>query len=240
MTGNHASARIEPFGDAAVLVELTGADDEEAWTAAHALARTIQAESVRGAVDVVATYRHVFVEFDVAVTEFPAVRQRLVQLADRLDARSSPVRARRTFVLPTRYGGEHGPDLEPLAATLGLSPADLIDRHTRRPHRVRCLAGPVGGPMMDGPSLPAAVPRQASPRPSVPAGAVLLAGRQGFVKTMAGPGGWQIIGHTPVRFVDLDSDALVPWAPGDEISFEAIDEARWDELDGASVEVRHG
>ncbi|MEO3884686.1 carboxyltransferase domain-containing protein [Nonomuraea sp. B5E05] len=235
------AARVDPFGDSAVLVELSGGTKDEVWRATQLLGRAVDDRPVPGVLNSIPTYRHVLIEFDCVVTDYPSVRHRVEQLVgelSRMDGTSMP--PVRRFVLPTCYGGEHGPDLESLAASLGLSPAALIECHTRAPYRVRCLAGPIGGPMMDGPDLPAPVPRQRSPRPKVRAGAVLLAGTQGFVKTMDGPGGWQIIGHTPFRLIDIDADPLVPWRPGDEIRFEAITADEWHDLRGTAVRVSHG
>lgn len=218
------STEVHAYGEAALYVKVDGEDREQVWQATHALGERIA--RLEPVLNVVPTYDTVFVEFDVTAADADSLRTTIEDVLSAASEARADTGGRR-FTVPVAYGGEHGPDLARLANVMGMSEGALVRAHTLRPLPIRCLAGPLGGPMMSGPDLPCDVPRQTSPRPKVGAGSVLLAGRQSFIKTMDGPGGWQIIGTTPLRVIDLDDDPLVPWRPGDTIRFRAIAASEW-------------
>lgn len=223
------TARTYEFGDAALCVEISATSEGLSWELTHALSRTI--EDLPGVVNAVPTFHTTFVELDLTVTSPAVVRTEIQRAFDAMRTFRSTTAPTRSFRVPVVYGDAYGPDLPYVASTLGITPKQLIAAHTGHEYVIRCLAGPIGGPMMSGPSLGADVPRQKSPRARVLSGSVLLAGRQAFIKTMDGPGGWQVIGWTPARLIDLSVEPLVPWAAGDRIRFHCIDEAdirRWE------------
>jgi KipI family sensor histidine kinase inhibitor len=138
------------------------------------------------------------------------------------------------------YGGEHGPDLRIVAEQLGLTEREVVELHTGADLKVRCLGAPVGAPMMDGPAFPVPVPRLASPRTSVPPGSVAVAGRQAVICPMRSPGGWPLLGRTPLRVLDLESESLTAYRPGDTFHFVPIAPDQWDEYDGLPLEASDG
>jgi len=224
-------ASTHSYGEGAIYVDVHGDDEDTVWRATHRLAERVR--NLPDVLNVVPTYSTAFIEFDLARTDRQSVQSSVDALiSDDADHMLDALESRR-FKIPVVYGGDRGEDLPALSRTLGMSEQDIAMAHSRRPLRIRCLAGPVGGPMMAGPDLQQPVPRQKSPRAFVKSGAVLLAGRQSFLKTMAGPGGWQIIGHTPLKLIDLTADPLVPWVPGDEIQFIPIEESEWTAWEGA-------
>ncbi|HWM74004.1 MAG TPA: carboxyltransferase domain-containing protein [Nocardioides sp.] len=225
------SSTVHTYGEAALYVQVDGSNRNDVWWATHAFARRVA--ELDGVLNVVPTYDTIFVEFDITMADSATLRGTIDGLLRSRMRRPAVASAGRRFVVPVVYGGARGPDLRRLADHMSMSEAALVRSHTRRALTIRCLAGPLGGPMMSGPGLPHDVPRQTSPRAVVEAGSVLLAGRQSFIKTMDGPGGWQIIGATPLRLVDLAHDPLVPWRPGDSIQFRAIEESDWAAYDGA-------
>jgi KipI family sensor histidine kinase inhibitor len=126
------------------------------------------------------------------------------------------------------YGGDRGPDLDLVADELGLSADDVVSMHTATPWTIRLRASPAGLPMMDGPAMPASVSRNPTPRVRVAPGSVGLSGQQCVVYPVASPGGWRLIGRTPIRLLDLATEELVPYRPGDRLRFRAIAEDEWD------------
>jgi allophanate hydrolase subunit 1 len=94
--------------------------------------------------------------------------------------------------------------------------------------------------MMDGPPFRLPVPRRGSPRPRVPAGAVAVAGRQAVVSAMPAPGGWAVLGRTPLRMLDLGTVPPAAYRPGDLLRFRPIDAAEWDRCAGALLEPCDG
>jgi len=221
---------IQDCGDSAVIVTAVEGDAERRWEVVHALATAIEEY------DAVPTYDSLLVEFDCATTDHEAVRDIVRAAADRLP--SAPVqRASRRFVVPVVYGGEHGPDLPLVAEQLGLTEREVVERHSGTPLTVRCLGAPAGAPMMDGPPFPKPVPRLASPRTNVPPGSVAVAGRQAVISPMPSPGGWPLLGRTPLRVLDLDR--LAPYRPGDRFQFVPIEPDQWDDHAG-TLAAEHG
>ncbi|MGC7100941.1 5-oxoprolinase subunit B family protein [Amycolatopsis lurida] len=226
---------VADSGDSAVLARAVSGDAEHRWLVVHALADAIDAARLDGVHGIVPTYDTLLVEFDCARTEHHTIRRALTEAADRLGDAQAGRPPSRLFVVPVVYGGEHGPDLPMVAAQLNLPEAEVVRRHTQADLLVRCLGAPVGAPMMDGPAFGKPVPRLASPRTSVPPGSVAVAGRQAVVCPMRSPGGWPLLGRTPLRLLDLDAEPLTPYRPGDRFRFVPITPAQWDEHAGELV-----
>ncbi|MDQ0664470.1 KipI family sensor histidine kinase inhibitor [Arthrobacter ulcerisalmonis] len=225
-------------GDAALRAVATSSDVEANWTAVHSLAAWLRTAAVEGIYGAVPTYDSVLVEFDPYVTSARQVRA-FVQLGMRqLEYAGTALRRPRRFDVPVVYGGDCGPDLERVAEHQGLEVADVIARHTEKTYIIRCLGAPAGSPMMDGPDFPLPVPRLKDPRLSVPAGAVSVAGRQAVIAPAVAPGGWCVIGQTPLTVLDASREPLVPYVPGDELRFHQIPEEDFTRFAGQFLEAR--
>jgi KipI family sensor histidine kinase inhibitor len=177
------------------------------------------------------------VEFDPGVTSARQVRAFVLMGLRQLDFIGAPSRAPRMFEVPVAYGGEYGPDLERVAAHEQLSVQEVIALHTAKSYVIRCLGAPAGSPMMDGPDFPLPVPRLKDPRLSVPAGAVSVAGRQAVIAPAAAPGGWCVIGQTPLTVLDAASEPLVPYVPGDVVRFHQIQPEEFASFAGRKLEA---
>jgi KipI family sensor histidine kinase inhibitor len=147
-----------------------------------------------------------------------------------LDERNPVTVAPRELVIPVCYGGEHGPDLVEVAALCRLDAAAVIARHTAVDYRVAMLGFAPGFPYLLGLDPQLAVPRRTDPRQRVPAGSVAIGGSQTGIYPEALPGGWQLIGRTPLRLFDITADSPSLFAPGDRVRFQAIDEDRFRDL----------
>ena len=226
---------ISDCGDSALTVKAVGADPEESWRLVHALADALDAIRLHGVREAVPTYDTLLVEFDCAHTDHGTVRAVLRHEAARFAAAAPRPRAPRRFLVPVVYGGAHGPDLPRVAAQLGLTESEVVDLHTGSDLTVRCLGAPAGAPMTDGPPFPAPVPRLASPRIRVEPGCVAVAGRQAVICPMPSPGGWPLLGRTPVRVLDLHSDPLTAYLPGDTFRFVPIPPEEWDDHAGTPL-----
>lgn len=231
---------ISDCGDSALIAKAAGLGTEEGWQMVHALADALDSLHLPGIHDVVPTYDALLVEFDCAGTDHDTVRSVLWHEAARFTSTAPRTRAPRRFVVPVVYGGEHGPDLPGVAARLGLSESEVVDLHTGFDLTVRCLGAPAGAPMMDGPPFPAPVPRLASPRVRVEPGCVAVAGRQAVICPMPSPGGWPLLGRTPVRVLDLHNDPLTAYLPGDTFRFVPITPDEWDDHAGTPLAACHG
>ncbi|MGY0060183.1 5-oxoprolinase subunit B family protein [Streptomyces sp. LZ34] len=231
---------IADCGDSAVVVKAVGMGGDRAWQVVHALADAIEAARPGGVYGIVPTYDSLLVEFDALGTDHETVRRALRHEADRLGAGNLRPPTARRFVVPVVYGGEHGPDLPVVAEQLGLTEREVVELHSGAPLTVRCFGAPAGAPMTDGPAFPRPVPRLASPRTSVPPGSIAVAGRQAVICPMRSPGGWPLLGRTPLRVLDLDSEPLTPYRPGDTFRFVPISPEQWDDHAGAPLAAAHG
>lgn len=222
-----ATPELRPLGDWGVVAEFGGDEISDAANAAVlALRRVVDEDRIAGVVETLPTYRSLLVVFDPLRTTAAAVRQALLAAVPRADPSSLP--AGRLVEIPTAYGGAHGPDLAPLAAEVGLSEAGVVAAHTGCEYRVYMLGFSPGFPYMG--TLPEAlrVPRLRSPRTFVPQRTVALAGQQTGVYPVASPGGWRLIGRTPLRIYDPSRDAPFLLDAGDRVRFVPIGAREYD------------
>jgi len=235
----HPTLQVSDCGDAASRVTARGGDAEQRWRAVHHLADVLTHAEITGLYGVVPTYESVLVEFDAVFTDHQVVTSVVSRVAEELRHADPAPPVARTFRVPVVYGGIHGPDLDFVAEHLSTSAEAVVKQHTAHPLTIRCLGAPAGSPMMDGPAFGRPIPRLRTPRSKAPAGAVAVAGTQAVIAPAASPGGWQIIGRTPLTLLDLNRDPFVRYRPGDVVAFFAIPESRWAEFDGQGLEPDH-
>ncbi len=137
----------------------------------------------------------------------------------------------RVVEIPVCYGGDFGPDLEEVAAWHRLTAEQVIRRHSRPVYRVYFLGFLPGFAYLGDLPRSLETPRRSSPRSSVPAGAVGIAGSQTGVYPLETPGGWQIIGRTPLRLFDPRREASALLSAGDRVKFVPMDADRYRELE---------
>ncbi|UXM91467.1 5-oxoprolinase subunit B family protein [Paenarthrobacter sp. JL.01a] len=217
-----APTEVYESGDSALRVVAISEASEDNWLTVHRLADWLEGCGAEGLHGAVPTYDSVLVEFDPVLVSARQVRAfvklGLLELAHADEWTQAP----REFDVPVVYGGQYGPDLERVAEHQGISVEEVIRLHSEKTHTVRCLGAPAGSPMMDGPAFPKPVPRLKDPRLSVPAGAVSVAGRQAVIAPAVAPGGWCVIGQTPLSVLNIRREPLVPYKPGDIIRFRQI------------------
>ncbi|HKI38203.1 MAG TPA: carboxyltransferase domain-containing protein [Gemmataceae bacterium] len=212
-----------PLGDQAVLAYFA---DE---SAALRFAATVRRDGTPWLVDVVQAYASVGVFFDPDHCDFRAAADRLRGLADLADHAAEPTGGR-LHVIACCY--EMGPDLARVAEQTGLSTDEVIRRHAATEYVVYAIGFCPGFPYLGylPPEL-CGVPRLAAPRLRVEAGSVGLTGRQTGIYTEARPGGWNLVGRTPLVLVDV-ADGYFPLRTGDRVRFARIDEAEYRRLAG--------
>jgi KipI family sensor histidine kinase inhibitor len=205
--------RTHPLGDAALLAELGTRLDTALNTRAIALANALKKR--RDVRQAVAGYASVTVHFDPDQTTHDALAAAIQRLASKRPPMAEPGRLHR---IPVVYDG---PDLEAVAAILGLAPAQIAEIHSKPIYRV-FLVGFVPGWAYLGP-LPEELelPRRHVPRTQVPAGSVAIAGRQSGIYPLPTPGGWHLIGRTSVKLFLPDADPPCLFRAGDRVKFFA-------------------
>jgi KipI family sensor histidine kinase inhibitor len=205
--------RVHPLGDSALLAELGSRLDTALNTRAIALAAALKKR--RDVRQAMAGYASVTVHFDPELTTHDALAAAIKRLATKRPPMAEPGRLHR---IPVVYDG---PDMEAVAAVLALSAAEIATIHTKPIYRV-FLVGFVPGWGYLGP-LPEQLelPRRQVPRTKVPAGSVAIAGRQTGIYPLPTPGGWHLIGRTPVKLFLPNSDPPSLFRAGDRVKFFA-------------------
>lgn len=224
------AVELKQCGDSAILALARHGRDEDRWQLVHDLGAAVQRTELPGLRDAIATYDSVLVEFDHLRIDPSAVERIVRSVAQALlsDGQTSTATGR-TFWVPVLYGSTCGPDLDDVAQQLDVTTADVIAWHQSATFTVRCR-GRGGGPMLHNSAWPTPIRRLPVPRVANPAGSIAVAGTQATIQGVTGPGGWRIIGRTPLRVVDLTAEP--PWTldPGDRLRFTAIEPSDWDHL----------
>jgi KipI family sensor histidine kinase inhibitor len=228
------AARIEPLGERGLIIELGTSIDPAVNRRVIALAGRIRAAALEGVVDVVPSFAAVGVHFhpeavrlargETAHSALARHLRTLIDDASVIDAASSP----EIVDIPVCYGGVHGPDLDEAARLCKLDPAELVAIHQQpeaEPISVYMIGFAPGAPYIGLHDARLSLPRRSTPRIAVPAGTVAIANRQSVVYPFTGPGGWNLIGRTPLTLFDARRDPPGLLSPGVRIRFRAIEEA---------------
>jgi KipI family sensor histidine kinase inhibitor len=205
--------RVRPFGEAALLAEVDGPE------AAQGLRLALLADPFEGVTGLVPGRASLLVEFDVLATDIAALEARL--------ASAAPLRevAGRERVIPVVYDG---PDLGEVAELVGLSVTRLVAAHAAGEHRVLFGGFAPGFAYVGGLPPSWRIPRLATPRTRTPAGSVAVADGMTGIYPAELPGGWRVIGRTPVTIFDPRREPPVYLEPGDRVRFEPIRPEAWE------------
>lgn len=220
--------RLMPSGDTALVIEFGDSVDRDINARVIALADRIWAARIDGVVELVPTFRSLMVHYDPDILLFADLTARISAMLPGLSANEH---TRRFWLLPTCFGGDHGPDLDNVAERTGLRPSEVIEALTSVPYHVYCLGFLPGWPYMGDVPDRLSLPRLETPRTKVPQGAVCIAQKLTGVYPLESPGGWHLLGRTPVRMFDTRRERPVLLAPGDEVRYQAISAAEFAELD---------
>jgi KipI family sensor histidine kinase inhibitor len=218
--------RIVAAGDSAIFVEFEERIDPGVNARTIAFAEAIQAANLAGVRDVVPTYRSTAIYFDPLRTDSEALKACVEREAGRPSptpgAAAAPVR------IPVCYGGDLGPDLADVAAFAKAGEQDVVRLHADGTYRVFMLGFVPGFAYLGTVDERIAMPRRSTPRVRVPSGSVGIGGIQTGVYPAETPGGWQLIGRTPVKPFDPSRDPPFLMKAGDAVQFYPIDRREYD------------
>ncbi len=239
--GRHAGdALLRPTvrdaGDAALLAELPERIDPMTNGAVLQLAERVRAAGLRGVREVVPAIRSLAVFVDPLHVDIDALRRLLLDRPLEPDVAAEGHR----HEVPVVYGGDAGADLADVAAASGLSTDELIARHAKRDYRVYMLGFLPGFAYLGTLDAAIVAARRASPRLRIPTGAVGVAGRTTGIYPQESPGGWALLGRTPLRMFDAGSREPARFAPGDRVRFVPVADAEWPEGDVQSHSQTRG
>ena len=233
--------RLRPLGDAAWIVEWGNTIDEPTHARVMGLAQALQAAHAQGGwpqvLEWVPAYTTLTVHFH-TTGETDAVQDAAPALLALARSAAPLLQPGRRWRLPVCFDADCAPDLPALAQARGLPLEAALALLTSTPFRVYMLGFQPGFPYMGG--LPAALdmPRRATPRTAVPERSVAVAGRMCAVYPWRSPGGWHLVGRTPLQLFDAQNGAAPAWLQaGDEVRWFAIDRPRFDELEQRTAQV---
>lgn len=221
----YTDPRFLPCGDSALSVEFGDEIDDAVNARVLALDRKINGQTIDGIIETVPTYRSLLVHYDPLVTTYAALKRDLIPHLHEHDL--SRIDTNRAWSVPVVYGGEYGIDLENVATENNLTPAEVIERHSKIEYRV-CMIGFMPGFAYLGgldPSL--ATPRRKQPRPDAPKGTISIGGEQTALQSVVGPSGWHWIGRTPLEVYAPDRNPMCLLDPGDVVRFYPIASEAW-------------
>lgn len=232
--GSHGCYEIFPVGETAVMVEFGKGIHPETNKKVKSLSDYLEQRPLPGMIEAVSAYSSVMIFFNpVQVkayqesvadeTERPAyavLAEQLAGILNTLDTETAS--AARTVEIPVCYGGEFGPDLAYVAAHNQLSTDEVIAIHSDTTYLVYMIGFAPGFPYLGGMPAAIATPRRSSPRLVIPAGSVGIAGSQTGVYPIATPGGWQLIGRTPLQLFRPKDNIPSLLRAGDHIRFRAV------------------
>lgn len=219
--------RFRPAGDTALDFIIGDRMDQTVSGAVLALATRFAAAGIAGVVEVVPAFAVLTVHFDPLVVGYDEIVGHVRELQNAPLVQSA---SGRVWQVPVCYEGVAAPDLDEVAARTGFTRAEVIARHGAPTYHVYLLGFLPGFPYMGDLDTGLCLPRRNTPRVTVPAGSVAIANAMTAVYPLESPGGWHIIGRTPVRLFDPSRPSPSLLAPGDAVRFVAIDSGELERL----------
>jgi KipI family sensor histidine kinase inhibitor len=183
---------------------------------------------IEGITETVPTYRSLLVFYDPAKIPFKRLQQEIRRIEGKLE--EIPIPPPETIEIPVLYGGEYGPDLDFVAQHNKLTPEEVVEVHTSGTYLIYMLGFTPGFPFLGGLSERLFTPRLKTPRTAVPAGSVGIANNQTGIYPIESPGGWQLIGRTPVKLYDPGRKNPILLKAGNYLRFKRITEEEYREI----------
>ncbi len=219
--GLHRKPLVRIVGDRGVLVEYGDSIHPEVNLKVRAMANLLETRPVEGLQEVVPTYRSLLLIYDPMATQPQTLIRGLRSLEKGISGVQVP--PPREVEIPVCYGGEFGPDIEFVANYHGLTVEDVIRIHSSPRYQIYMMGFTPGFPFLGGLPELLATPRLETPRLSVPAGSVAIAANQTGIYPITSPGGWRLIGRTPLRLFRPEKEQPFLYKAGDFIRFRPID-----------------
>lgn len=225
---------IHPLGDAALVVKLSNEASPNIHKKIIHLLHILESEPFPGLIEVVPTYTNITVfydpiqvisEADTTYSSYETVHKMMLNYMGKMER--TVTMEQRTVQIPVLYGGMYGPDLVHVAQINGMTEQEVIQIHSAQKYLVYMIGFAPGFPFLGGMDERIAAPRKDTPRPTIPAGSVGIAGTQTGVYPIDTPGGWQIIGQTPRNLFLRNEEIPSLLASGDILQFVPITEEQF-------------
>lgn len=228
--GLYSEIRFFCMGDRGLLLEFGDEIGSEVNEKVRRMTLATQATPVEGIVETVPTYRSLLILYNPLILSIDELKKRLKGIEEGLQ--QTPFPEPKLTRIPVLYGGSYGPDLEEVAKYHRTSREEVIRLHCSKPYFIYMIGFMPGFPYMGELPQELVTPRLKTPRLSVPAGSVAIAQRQTGIYPMESPGGWHILGRTPVKLFDPEKEPPALLRMGDLVQFYQISEKEFKEWNG--------
>lgn len=226
--GLFKKAHFRIAGDCGLLVEYGDAIHPDVNHKVRSMGIVLEKEMPKGVLEIIPTYRSILIFYDPFIITPGGLKQILIEREKRLPEIKIP--PPKLVEIPVCYGGAFGPDMDFVASAHRISEADVIRFHSEVDYLIYMVGFTPGFPFLGGLPEILHTPRLETPRTLVPAGSVGIANAQTGIYPVASPGGWRIIGRTPVRLFDPNRKNPILYQAGDFIRFRAITEKEYQQL----------
>ena len=218
---------IRPSGDGGLIIKLGNEIDEDINREVVTMLNSIRLAGIKGILELIPTYADLLVLYDPVVLTYSELVEKLRSIQV---PHSEKSQAKEVISIPVCYGGHFGEDLEEVARINNLSPEEVIRLHSGRDYLIYMLGFTPGFPYLGGMSEKIAAPRLEVPKERILAGSVGIAGKQTGIYPLESPGGWRIIGRTPLVLFDPLREPAILLKAGQYIRFVPISEEEYIKL----------
>lgn len=223
--------KIMTAGDSSLLIQFGNAIDPDINARIAATVSLMKEQHIEGVVDFIPAFCSLLINYDPRVISYGEFYERIERILSIEIAAGA--RKKRVFEIPVCYGGSCGPDLPAIAEHAGLSEKEVIEIHSSADYLIYMLGFLPGFTYLGGLDERIHTPRLANPRIRIPAGSVGIGGSQTGIYPMDSPGGWQLMGMTPVKTYDPEREVPILVEAGDYIRFVPVDEAEYKRIEEA-------
>ncbi len=223
-------------GDSSLVIELGNEISTEINYNLKKITEYLDSLNHKGIKDLLPTYRSIIVYYNPLIITFDEIKS-MVEKNIAISSEKGGKTKKEIVEIPVLYGGEHGPDIENIATHNNLTIEEVIDIHTSGEYLVYMLGFTPGFPYLGGMDKKIATPRLTTPRTKIPGGSVGIAGEQTGVYPIDSPGGWQLLGNSPLEFFNPVKEKPFLLKAGEYIKFVQISQEEYNEI---SKEIKAG
>ena len=233
----YSQAKYLIAGDSALVVEFGSEISPQINERVRGMYLAIEKAAIPGIVSLTPTYRSLLVQYDPLTVPYRDMLETLQKLEGSLEKMELP--KPNVMEIPTLYGGDCGPDLDFVCRHSGLGRDEVIRIHSSREYLIYMLGFAPGFPYLGGMDERIATPRLKTPRTKINSGSVWIAGQQTGIYPLASPGGWQLIGRTPILLYDPQRNPPILYRTGDYLKFVPVSEKEYAEIEQQVAQGRY-